>query len=64
MIAIPEKECPWCDGHLEIYSSKRRGAFQVQYLRCYACGRRPAANKIVRPAHSIRRRRQRLVDQV
>lgn len=51
--ACPRKECL---GRLHVVNSDRRGDYQVQYLGCAKCGERPANNKVIIPAESIRRR--------
>ena len=54
----PGDPCPSCQGgSLVVINSKRRGACQVQYLGCPACGQRPPDGKRCVPAAFIRRRK-------
>ena len=59
--AIQEQEpCQECaDGHLTVYSSKRRGSCVVQYVQCWACKWKPDDNRRVQSADDVPRRRNR-----
>ncbi len=48
--ALPARSgdvCPVCGGRYHVYSTVRVGTRRTRYLRCRACGFRPAANKQV-----------------
>lgn len=50
----PSARCPACSAELVCYTSRRRGQFQVQFLRCPGgCNRR---DKRVIPATEAKRR--------
>jgi len=51
--------CRECDGHLTVYTSKRRGSCVVQYVRCWSCKWKPEDNRRVLSADDVPRRRNR-----
>jgi hypothetical protein len=56
----PGDACPECgDGVLEIYSGHRNGVLHVRYVRCKSCKCKPAHNRLIVAANTIKRRRPR-----
>jgi hypothetical protein len=54
----PGDRCEVCRGPMHVYASRKAGGSQVQYVACSECGYKPADNRRVVPAGSIRRRRR------
>ncbi len=58
--SMQEREpCQECDGHLVVYSSKRRAGVVTQYVQCWSCEWKPKDNRRDLPAEQVPKRTSR-----